>query len=49
MVISVGRGGPVDATTTHYLLLQEIQIGLPFWYRLTWEVLYKIQRAIKWL
>jgi len=32
-----------DATTTHYLLLQEIQIGftflvLPFWYRLTWVV-----------
>ena len=32
--------GPVDATVTHYLLLQYIQIGftflvLPFWYRLT--------------
>ena len=30
--------GPADATATHSLLLQKIQIGLPFWYRLTWTV-----------
>jgi len=44
--------GPADATTTHYLLLQQIQIGtftflvLPFWCRLTQVVPDKIQRAI---
>jgi len=27
--------GPADATATHCLLLSKIQIGLPFWYRLT--------------
>jgi len=30
----------------HRLLLQEIQIGLPFWYRIAREVPDKIQRAI---
>jgi len=42
---------PADATVTHYLLLQKIQIGftflvLPFWYWLTWVVLDK-RRAVK--
>ena len=46
--------GPADATVTHYLLLQQIQIGftflvLPFWCRLTRVVPDKIQRAVKWL
>jgi len=39
--------GPADATTTHCLLLQEIQTGLPFWYQLTRVVPDKIQRAVK--
>ena len=41
-----------DATATHYLLLQEIQIGftflvVPFWCRLTWVVPDKIQKGHK--
>jgi len=39
--------GPTDATATQCLLLQEIAMGLPFWYWLTWEVPDKIQRAVK--
>ena len=44
--------GPADATATHYLLLQEIQIGftflvLPFWFRLTRVVPDKIQDGHK--
>jgi len=42
--------GPADATATHYLLLQLIQIGftflvLPFWYRLTLVIPDKIQKS----
>jgi len=44
--------GLADATATHYLLLQEIQIGftflvLPFWCWLTRMVPYKIQEGCK--
>jgi len=51
----LGRGadlhGPADATATHYLLFQYIQIGFTFlvssfWYRLTRVVPDKIQRAL---
>jgi len=38
--------GPADATATHCLLLQEIQIGLPFWYRLMGKSRTK-SRAVK--
>jgi len=43
---------PADATATHYLLLQLIQIGftclvLPFWYRFTRVVLDTVQGTIK--
>ena len=46
---------PIDATATHYLLLQEIQIGftflvLPFWFRLTRVVPDDVQGGgAKWL
>jgi len=33
-------------STTHYLLLQEIQIGLSFWYPLTREVADKIRTVV---
>jgi len=46
--------GPADATTTHYILLQYIQIGitflvLPFWYQFIQVVPEKVQGAAKWL
>jgi len=43
--------GPADATATHYLLFQEIQIALPSWftfpYWLIRVVLDKVQGAVK--
>jgi len=45
--------GPDDATATHYLLVQQIQIGtltflvLTFWCQITRVVPDRIQRAVK--
>jgi len=44
--------GQADATATHYLLLQQIQIGFTFlvftfWYLLTWVVADKFQKSSK--
>ena len=44
--------GLADSTATHYLLLQQIQIGFtflvsPFWYRLTRVVPDKIQKSLE--
>jgi len=43
--------GPADATATHCLLLQEIQIGFGFTFLVPTHPgsPYKIQKAIKWL
>jgi len=38
--------GPADATATHASV--KPRLVLPFWYRLTWVVPDKIQRAVKW-
>jgi len=45
---------PAEATATHCLLLQKIQIGftiqvLPFWYQLIRVVPDTVQGAVKWL
>jgi len=57
MVMCLGRGADLhmaqlNATATHYLLLQQIRIGftflvLPFWCQLTREVPDKIQKGRK--
>ena len=56
IVICLGRGADLHMAqliplplTVSYSRKSRLLLVLPFWYRLTQELLDKIQRAIKWL